>query len=834
MCSIRAQNVIKLGMGDEKQYFAFISYKREDEEWAKWLANELEHYHLPFSLNGRDDLPKVLKPIFRDVDELSAGNLPKQIHKALKNSKNLIVICSPRSSKSPWVNKEVEEFIGMGKLDRVFPFIIDGIPNSKNEDEECLPKAIINLSEEEERLGVNVSEFKDSPLRLCRDCPLSNRTNRTKAQGDVNEKGRDAALVKIIAGMLGLDFDILWQRYEKEKAEEERKIKEQRDNLLKVQARFVAEKVHQLTEEGDFYAARLLALSILPNNEIPDYPYTAEAEGALRKACSNENKKFTGHKDAISYVAISPDGNTLASASQDNTIRLWDIKTGNCLNIIERPNMHEGHFRHAILDGQISIMNWIGFNSVEFSADGMMLIAAGRDATIYVWDLSTMKCLFRESNAEIYYSVNYATFTPDMKNIIAANYCDGREDILSGISFWSFDNHRIVMDIYGSLETDSIAIDPSEQFYASSSFGEVTIWDSKRLKRLWVFKTGLQHLSTEDKGTVKFSPDGSITAFSIYNQIFIWNTKNKQLLNKIEDSTRINCIAFMPDGKHLISGGENKIVKMWNIISGDCLRQFEGHTGVISTLSVSNDGQFIISAGYDKDIRLWNITNNSLESVDSSLSCNYKTPKKEKDEITQLEFSYDSDSDKITISNVLEYDLGFCMENPYSKEIMKILPSPDNNSLLMMSYDNDVYICINFDSLVEECIRRYNPNSNVYETPCFTVKEQDLVLLSGHTDLIRQASFSPDSKYVLTYADDLTIHIWDVKSGKCVQIIDEESSVYYDSVEFSDDGKCIIANKQGKSRIIKFPSLEQIIAKANESLKDRSLTQREREKYYLE
>ena len=165
---------------------------------------------------------------------------------------------------------------------------------------------------------------------------------------------------------------------------------------------------------------------------------------------------------------------------------------------------------------------------------------------------------------------------------------------------------------------------------------------------------------------------------------------------------------------------------------------------------------------------------------------------------------------------------------------MKILPSPDNNSLLMMSYDNDVYICINFDSLVEECIRRYNPNSNVYETPCFTVKEQDLVLLSGHTDLIRQASFSPDSKYVLTYADDLTIHIWDVKSGKCVQIIDEESSVYYDSVEFSDDGKCIIANKQGKSRIIKFPSLEQIIAKANESLKDRSLTQREREKYYLE
>ena len=84
-------------MAHKKEYFTFISYQGDDEKWAKWLAKELEHYHLPSTLNGKD-LPKSLRPIFRDVNELSAGNLPQQIYYALSISKNFIVVCSPRSA----------------------------------------------------------------------------------------------------------------------------------------------------------------------------------------------------------------------------------------------------------------------------------------------------------------------------------------------------------------------------------------------------------------------------------------------------------------------------------------------------------------------------------------------------------------------------------------------------------------------------------------------------------------------------------------------------------------------------------------------------------------
>ena len=248
---------------ERNKYFAFISYKREDEEWAIWLQHELEYYHLPASLNGRDDLPKEFRPVFRDIDELKAGNLPQQIYGALASSLNLIVICSPRSAKSKWVNKEIDDFIGIGKkrginnLDRVFPFIVEGAPHVKDETRECFPKILRDLPSDYERIG-----------------------------GNVNESGRDKAFIKVMAGMLpNVDFNMLWNRYERDKAEEERLKREEREHFLMIQSRLVAEKAITVSDQNS-HLARLLAISVLPNDlRNPDRPYTPEAEYALRSAC---------------------------------------------------------------------------------------------------------------------------------------------------------------------------------------------------------------------------------------------------------------------------------------------------------------------------------------------------------------------------------------------------------------------------------------------------------------------------------------------------------------------------------------------------------------------
>ncbi len=174
-------------MEQNKEYYAFISYKREDEKWAKWLQDKLEHYKFPTNLNGRTDLPKNIRPTFRDVTDLEPGLLAEGINNALTNSEWLIVVCSPRAAKSPWVCKEAQTFIDLGRADHIIPFVIEGNPFSNDTATECYPDALLNLTGSKELLAANT-----------------------------NEMGRDAAAIKVVARMFNLRFDTLWQRHERE------------------------------------------------------------------------------------------------------------------------------------------------------------------------------------------------------------------------------------------------------------------------------------------------------------------------------------------------------------------------------------------------------------------------------------------------------------------------------------------------------------------------------------------------------------------------------------------------------------------------------------------
>ena len=174
-------------MEKNKEYYAFISYKREDEKWAKWLQNKLEHYRFPTNLNTYADLPKNIRPTFRDVTDLTPGLLAEEINTALCKSEWLIVICSPRSAKSPWVCKEAQTFIDLGRADRIIPFVIEGFPFSNDTVTECYPEALLKLTGSRELLAANI-----------------------------NEMGREAAAIKVVARMFNLRFDALWQRYERE------------------------------------------------------------------------------------------------------------------------------------------------------------------------------------------------------------------------------------------------------------------------------------------------------------------------------------------------------------------------------------------------------------------------------------------------------------------------------------------------------------------------------------------------------------------------------------------------------------------------------------------
>lgn len=182
------------------KYKAFVSYSHKDRKWAAWLHRRLEHYRFPKHMVGqttqRGVVPQILKPIFRDREELSAAeNLGKTIEAALSQSDNLIVICSPNAAQSHWVNQEVCYFKSKNPAGKVFSIIIDGEPfaNDLDNELECLPPAL--------RFDVDASgQITPTPAE-----PLA---ADLRPEGD----GKRLGFLKLISGMAGLGLDDLVQR----------------------------------------------------------------------------------------------------------------------------------------------------------------------------------------------------------------------------------------------------------------------------------------------------------------------------------------------------------------------------------------------------------------------------------------------------------------------------------------------------------------------------------------------------------------------------------------------------------------------------------------------
>jgi eukaryotic-like serine/threonine-protein kinase len=120
------------------KYKAFLSYSHRDKTWGNWLQKGLENYRVPKRLVATQGLygavPPKLFPIFRDREELPASaELSERIRTGLEQAPSLIVICSPNSASSRWVNEEILAFKRLGRENRILALIVDGEPNADDE-----------------------------------------------------------------------------------------------------------------------------------------------------------------------------------------------------------------------------------------------------------------------------------------------------------------------------------------------------------------------------------------------------------------------------------------------------------------------------------------------------------------------------------------------------------------------------------------------------------------------------------------------------------------------------------------------------------------------------
>jgi len=282
-----------------------------------------------------------------------------------------------------------------------------------------------------------------------------------------------------------------------------------------------------------------------------------------------------GHNDSVTSLALSPDGKTLASGSNDSTVKLWDVRSGQL---------------------QLTLKGHQGFiKTVRFSPDGITLASGSADAAIKLWDPATGDLKTTLTGHEGY--IETLAFSLDGKTLASGSWDNT-------VKLWDLETGGLLHTLAGHESwVRTIALSADGKTLASGS-------DDKTV-RLWDTATGaLLHTLRGHKSDVEvvaFSPDGQTLASASWDQtVKLWDPDTGSLRHTLAGHTnKITALAFTPDGKTLASASDDRTAKLWDVSDGRLRTSLEGHQAAVEAIAIILDGKVLISASRDATIKFW-------------------------------------------------------------------------------------------------------------------------------------------------------------------------------------------------------------------------------------
>ena len=451
----------------------------------------------------------------------------------------------------------------------------------------------------------------------------------------------------------------------------------------------------------------------------------------------NPARLLEGHSRNVLAVGFSPDGNFVFSASQDGTVKKWNVATG----LLKSTYHLWSDFSYEVGTQDRTREVW----GIAFSPDCTQLATGGFDGIVKLWNISSKKetAILKGHNN----SIMNLVFNQDGSILSSIDY-DGHLlmwDAVQGVQFAESpdDSYRVWKSVFSpdgkTLLTSSeqsiwlhdlsvpdappnllVELDQYIFDMAFSPLGELLVFGSSGTLQRLDLSTGEVKTSGYISAVLKVAapPDGKLAAiYTMIGELILFDTEEGRILSKVDTYTSaITSISFNPNGDLIASGSDDGAIRLWNPVTNQLENILWGHMGAVTGVAFSPDGNKLASSSFDGMVIIWDIASGDPISVLVG----------------------------------------------HGSFVRCVAFSPDGKIIASGSTDMT--------------IRLWD-----IETGSERAK------LIGHTAEVSSVAFSPDGSKLVSAGADFTVRLWDVATGENLNVFTNHLS-YVLSSTFSPDG----------------------------------------------